>query len=180
MSGYLPLPFIEEKIRDLEYALFFSMSNSVLKIPACVVKVLETDEVGQMWFVIPRPGQFIHTFDKTFPVKLDFFRKGRDFFLKIFGKAFLINDPEEINIIECLNENIKQQARTNNTLIVKVKITRAEYVEKAPARTSAISMIKIAKNRIYNWFRQSHPLNEPGYQRIPAEVKYTSLSSYKI
>lgn len=124
MSGYLPLPFIEEKIRDLEYALFFSMNNSVLKIPACVVKVLETDEVGQLWFVIHRPSQFIYTFDKTFPVKLDFFRKGRDYFLKIYGKAFLINDPEEINIIECLNENIKQQARTNNTLIVKVKISR--------------------------------------------------------
>ncbi len=179
MSGYLPLPFIEEKIRDLEYALFFSMSNSVLKIPACVVKVLETDEVGQMWFVIPRPGQFIHTFDKTFPVKLDFFRKGRDYFLKIFGKAFLVNDPEEINSIECLNESIKQQARTNNTLIVKVKITHAEYVEKAPAKTSAKSMIKLVKNRVYNWFKQSHPLNGLGYQQIPAEVKYASLSSHR-
>ncbi len=177
MSGYLPLPFIDEKIKDLEYALFFSMSNSVLKIPTCVVKVLETDEVGQLWFVIPRPSQFIHTFDKTFPVKLDFFRKGRDYFLKIYGKAFLINDPEEINIIECLNENIKQQARVNNTLIVKVKITQAEYVEKTPAKTSAKSMIKLVRNRVYNWFRQSHPLNEQRFLQIPAEVKYASLSS---
>ncbi len=179
MSGYLPLPFIEEKIRDLEYALFFSMNNSVLKIPACVVKVLETDEVGQLWFVIHRPSQFIYTFDKTFPVKLDFFRKGRDYFLKIYGKAFLINDPEEINIIECLNENIKQQARTNNTLIVKVKISHAEYVETALSKTSAKSMMKLVKNKVYNWFKQSHSSNELGYQQIPAQVKYTSLSSSK-
>jgi hypothetical protein len=178
MSGYLPLPFLEEKIRDLEYALFFSLSNAVLKIPACVVKVLETDEVGQLWFVIPKPSQFIHAFDKTFPVKLDFFRKGRDYYLKIYGKAFLVNDPEEINMIECLNENIKQQARKNATVIVKVKITQAEYVEKAPVNVTAKTMIKQVKNRVYSWFKQTQPLGESGYRNIPAVVRYPSLSSY--
>ena len=31
MSGYLPIAFIEEKVRDLENALFFSMSDAVLE-----------------------------------------------------------------------------------------------------------------------------------------------------
>jgi Pyridoxamine 5'-phosphate oxidase like len=178
MSGYLPLPFIEEKIKDLEYALFFSMSEAVLKIPACVVKVLETDQIGQLWFVIPRPSQFIHAFDKTFPVKLDFFRKGRDYYLKILGKAFLVNDPEEVNTIECLNESIKQQARKNAMVIVKVKISHAEYVEKAPVKPSAKSLIAEVKNRVYSWFRQSQSLSNMGYKKIPADIKYPSLSSY--
>src|SRR5258708_34086046 len=119
MPGYLPLTFIEEKVMDLENALFFSLSDAVLKIPSCVVKVLQTDELGQLWFVIPRPSQLIHAFDKTFPVKLDFFRKGRDYYMKIFGKAFLFNDPEEINTVECLNETIKQQALYSGTMLVK-------------------------------------------------------------
>ena len=59
-----------------------------LKIPACVVKVLETDELGQLWFMIPKPPQSIHAFDKTFPVELDFFRKGRDYYLKDFRESF--------------------------------------------------------------------------------------------
>ncbi len=46
MSGYLPFQFIEEKVKDLENALFFSMSDAVLKIPACVVKVLENRRTG--------------------------------------------------------------------------------------------------------------------------------------
>ncbi len=178
MSAYLPLPFIEEKIKDLEHALFFSMSDAVLKIPTCVVKVLETDQIGQLWFVIPRPSQFIHAFDKTFPVKLDFFRKGRDYYLKIQGKAFLVNDPEEINSIECLNENIKQEARKNEMVIVKVKITHADYVEKAPVRASAKLLVKQVRNRVYNWFRQTQSFGEMGYQKIPAEVRYPSLSSF--
>ena len=65
----------------------------------------------KLWFVIPKPSQLIHAFDKTFPGETGFFQKGRDFYMKIFGKAFLVNDPEEINTAECLNETIKQLAR---------------------------------------------------------------------
>src|SRR4051812_31935321 len=123
MTGHLPLTFIKEKVRDLENALFFSLSDSVLKIPACVIKVLETDELGQLWFVVPKPSQLIHAFDKTFPVKLDFFRKGRDYYLKIIGKAFMINDPEEIDHVSCLAENIKHQAKVSETVLIKVQMS---------------------------------------------------------
>lgn len=40
-------------------------------------------------------------------------------------------------------------------------------------------MMKLVKNKVYNWFKQSHSSNELGYQQIPAQVKYTSLSSSK-
>ena len=178
MSGYLPLPFIEEKIKDLGNALFFSLSEAVLKIPVCVITVLKTDEFGQLWFSIPKPTQSVYAFDKTFQAKLDFFRKDRDYYLKIHGTAFLVNDPEEINMIECLNENIKQQARKNTSLIVKVKITYAEYIEKAPLQASTKTLIKQVKNRVYSWFKQTHPMGRPNSQKIPAEVKYPSLSYY--
>src|SRR5258708_39675624 len=145
MPGYLPLTFIEEKVMDLENALFFSLSDAVLKIPSCVVKVLQADELGQLWFVIPKPSQLIHAFDKTFPVKLDFFRKGRDYYLKIFGKAFLVNDPEEINHLESLHENIKQQARYDETVLIKVQMSHAEYFDTAPLRTSTKTILNQVK-----------------------------------
>ena len=178
MSGYLPIAFIEEKVRDLENALFFSMSDAVLKIPTCVIKVLETDELGQLWFVIPKPSQFIHAFDKTFPVKLDFFRKGRDYYLKIFGKAFLVNDPEEINSVECLNETTKQQARRSETVLIKVQMSHAEYVEKAPVKASTKTILNRVKNKIYRWFQFSQTDGSLDYERIPVEVKYPSVSSF--
>ncbi|HVY75660.1 MAG TPA: hypothetical protein VG890_12560 [Puia sp.] len=130
MKDYLPVSFVEEKILDLENALFFSTSEAVLKMPVCIVKILQVDRLGQLWFVVPRPTQFIYTFEKTFPVKLDFFRKGRDYFLKILGKAFIINDPEEINSCEGLSDLIKQKAMENDLVILKVKITNADYSEK--------------------------------------------------
>ena len=165
---------------DLENALFFSLSDAVLKIPSCVIKVIQADELGQLWFVIPKPSQLIHAFDKTFPVKLDFFRKGRDYYLKILGKAFLVNDPEEINHAECLKETIKHQARHDETVLIKVQMSHAEYVENTAGRTSTKMMLNQVKNKFYRWFHLSHHNHNEGlaYQKIPADVKYTSQSSF--
>lgn len=178
MFGYLPLSFIEEKVRDLENALFFSLSDAILKIPVCVVKLMEADELGQLWFLIPKPSQFIHAFDRTFPVKLDFFRKGRDYYIKIFGTAFLINDPEELNTIECFDEGIKQQAMENETLIVKVKISHADYIENAPGRVSAKALFNQVRNRLYRWFQLSQPAENLNFPKIPVQVRNPAVTSY--
>ena len=178
MSGYLPLTFVEEKVMDLENALFFSLSDGVMKIPSCVIKVLQADELGQLWFVIPKPLQLIQAFEKTFPVKLDFFRKGRDYYLKIIGKAFLVNDPEEINNTENLHETIKQQSRYNETVLIKVQMSHAEYVETAPVKTSAKKILNQVKNKIFRWFHLSQHEEGLAYQKIPAEVKHPSQSSF--
>jgi len=182
MFGYLPVTFIRDKVRELENALFFSMSESVLKIPSCLIRVLEADELGQLWFIIPKPSQFIHAFDRSFPVKLDFFRKGRDYYLKIIGMAFLVNDPEEINSAECLDDQVKRQARDNESVLVRVKISHADYVENAPVRVSTKNILQQVKHKIYRWFQLSqsvsHSEGDPHYPRIHAEVKYPSVSSF--
>ena len=178
MFGYLPLTFIEEKVRDLENALFFSLSDAVLKIPTCLVKLLEIDELGQLWFIIPRPAQFIHAFDKSFPAKLDFFRKGRDYYLNLSGTAFLVCDPEEINNAECLNDHVKKLAREHGSVIIKVKISHADYVEKAPVKVSAKTIIQQVKNKIYRWFQLSRTDGDHHFPRIPVHVKFPSGSSF--
>lgn len=122
------------------------------------------------------PTQSVYAFDNAFQAKFDFFCKDRDYYLKIHGTAFLVDDPEEINMIECLNENIKQQARRNSSLIIKVKITFAEYIEKAPVHATTKTLIKQVKHRVYRWFKHTQPMGSPNYLKIPADVKYPSLS----
>jgi hypothetical protein len=178
MIGYLPISFIERKVRELESALFFSLSDAVLKFPTCVIKLLEADELGQLWFLIPKPTQYIHAFDKTFPVKLDFFRKGRDYYLKIIGKASLVNDPEEINSIECLTDNIKQMARHSETVLIKVRISHADYVEKAPDKMTAKAVLNQVKNNLYRWLQLTQSDGIPDNNKVPARVSYSSLSSF--
>ncbi|HEX4850747.1 MAG TPA: hypothetical protein VFV08_08080, partial [Puia sp.] len=70
---YLSLPFIQGKIVALQNALFFPLSDSLLKMTTCVVSIIKVDAVGQIWFTVARPSQLIYTFDSSFPAKLDFF-----------------------------------------------------------------------------------------------------------
>lgn len=168
MNGYLPLSFVEEKVRDLENALFFSTSDAVLKMPTCVVRVLRMDELGQLWFVVPKPTQLIHAFEKVFPVKMDFFRKGRDYYLKILGNAFIVNDPEDINGVEELSEAIKQKARKNELVILKVKITHVDYAEKHKAKPSARMLMNQFKGLIVQWFLSEKQASHGLLNRVPA------------
>jgi len=155
--------------------LFFSKSDAVLKIPSCVVRVLETDELGQLWFIIPKPSQFIHAFDKVFPVELDFFRKGRDYYLKIFGKAFMVFDPEEINQVECLDDTTRENVLTSEAILIRVQITSVDYSEKSTEKSHAKSLIHQVKSKLYHWFQMTQP--ESGH-RIPVRIKYPSITSF--
>jgi len=143
------LPFLQQKIYDLRSALFFSLSNAVLKMPTTIVTALKVDEVGQVWFFVNRPLQQIQEFDKEFPARLEFFKKGKPFFLKIMGKACIINDPEEVNGLVSVSEEIKTKAM-NQLVLVKVKIQSVEYVENADLETNG--WLHSIRNHINRWF----------------------------
>src|SRR5690349_853568 len=93
------LTFLSEKVQELRSALFFNTSNAVLKLPTCIITTLKVDEAGQIWFLVHRPEQYLHEFDKEFPARLEYFQKGKRFFLHLSGKAYIITDPEELNEI---------------------------------------------------------------------------------
>jgi len=174
MDGYLPLTFIHNKVKDLQNALFFSLNDTLLKIPTCVIRVLGTDQLGRVWFFIPKPKQSIYAFEKVFPAKLDFFKKDREYYLKLYGTAYIISDPEEICHIECLDETIKSQALKSEILLITVHINQAEYVEKSPLHVSSNSktMIKKVKNKIYHLFQSSkYQLGIDYHNNIPVKLK---------
>jgi len=171
MITVLPLSFIQHKIEELKHALFFSISESLLKIPTHIIEVLKVDEVGQIWFAIPKPSQNILELDNSFGAKLDFFKKGKDFYLKIIGKAFIVNDPEEMNSVIYVNDEIKDKARKNEIVLIKVRITHADYAEKKPVRTSPNSILKTARMHLYKWFAYAQE-NESGlstFKKIPVK-----------
>src|SRR5215813_8213506 len=80
---------LKSKIMELQSALFFTESKSIVKLPTHVISDVELDSEGSIWFVIPKPSMHIEAFDKEIPAKLDFFKKGTEFFVKVRGTAFL-------------------------------------------------------------------------------------------
>jgi general stress protein 26 len=145
----LPLPFIQQKINELQTALFFAISNTVLKIPSHIVTAAEADEEGRIWFAIPKPVQSVGEFDKEFPAKLDFFKKGKEFYLKIEGNASIISEPEEIKNAGPILEKLQQKLKHAQMLIIQVDIKKADYYEAKP--NPAPFRIGNSMQMLFNW-----------------------------
>ena len=67
-------------------------------------------------------------YDMEFPAKLDFYRKGKPFFLKISGLAQIVMDKEEMLNYIGLPGNVDLPS-LSKLLLVKVKVEHAEYFE---------------------------------------------------
>jgi len=146
----LPLSFIQQKIDELQTALFSAISNTVLKIPSHIVTAAEADQQGRIWFAVPKPTQSVEVFDKEFPAKLDFFQKGKEFFLKIEGNASIMTDPKEMEQAGDIVEKLKLKLKHKQILIIQVEIQKANYFEAKPDPYP--NRLKNMMAQFYSWF----------------------------
>ena len=144
------LPFLQQKIQGIGSALFYSMSDAVLKFPTSIVNTLKVDEMGNVWFFTNRPGQYLHEFDWEFPARMQFYRKGKGYFLQINGKACIVNDPEEVNSLMVLPVETRKKA-FNEMVLIKVKIGNVEYSEIKDRKIIPANNLKGWFAKIYNW-----------------------------
>ena len=132
---------------ELENALFMSESNALVSLPTHIVRITEVDEEGNIWFIIPRPTQVIESFSKEMPAKLDFFKKGKEFFLKISGVASIIWTEAEIKEAS-LSKQFSESLRKGD-VAVKVKVEVSEYVQKTP-KPNSNPLLNVG-SQVYNW-----------------------------
>jgi hypothetical protein len=111
----------------------------------------------------------LHEFDREFPVRLEFFRKGKRFFLHITGKAFIITDPEEINGL--FYDDIKEKA-ADHMVLIKVKMLKADYFESSPSRHAG--WWRDLRNQLMAWLFNTRP----GYKPFHLDSPLVLQSSY--
>lgn len=152
MATHQQLSFLQHKIQEIGSAIFFNLSDNVLKLPTSVVSTLKVDDFGLIWFFVQKPRQNITEFEADFPVRLDFFKKGTNSFLQVTGKGWVVTDPEEKNALDIMPEEARQLAM-KDLVLVKVKMLKAEYYEpKASARST---WWQSAVNAITSLFRNN-------------------------
>jgi hypothetical protein len=139
---------LQEKIKNLGSAIFFNQSEAVLKLQTSIVRIIHVDEYGYIWFFVQKPQQQLNEFEKEFPIKLDFFRKGLDYSLQVIGKGCIVSDPEELMVV---TTNIDETKRFNpeKMILIKVKMTRADYFENISGHKS--SWLQNALNLLQSW-----------------------------
>lgn len=123
-----PINFLIEKISDIRSALFFSQNNDIIKMPTSIITVLRVDDEGYIWFFVSRPQQYMDAFEKEFPARLDFFRKGKSYFLQVTGKAHIVTDTEVIDELAGVSPQAQAEAM-HELVLLKVKMYNAEYFD---------------------------------------------------
>lgn len=125
------LEFLKDRIFEIKNVLLFSLSDEVVKIPASIITVLKIDEDGQLWFFTNRPKQIPFDEDKLFPARLQFYRKGKPFYLQVAGTASIDDTKEAVHALAGLNQETETKAM-EDMLLIKLKMAKAEYYEQKP------------------------------------------------
>ena len=148
--------YLQEKIRNLGSAIFFNQSDAVLKLPTSIVRIIHVDDYGYIWFFVQRPQQRLTEFEKEFPVKLDFFRKGLDYSLQVIGTGYIVRDPEELLIVTTNIDEVKQ-FNPDKMVLIKAKMTRADCFDNISGHKS--SWLQNTINMLQSWIFP----HAPGY-----------------
>ena len=139
---------LKSKIMELQSALLFTESKSIVKLPTHVISDVELDSDGNIWFVIPKPAMHIEAYDKEIPAKLDFFKKGKDFFVKVRGTAYLQTDLAEAG--EMLSEEMCQRMQDESVMAVKVLVQESELVDNSPKPSQ--NWLQASRSHLSSWF----------------------------
>ncbi len=141
---------MKSKILELQSALFYTESISLVKLPTHVISDVEVDAEGRIWFAVPRPAQHIDAFEKEVPAKLDFFRKGKDIYVKLRGTAGLMTDAKLVNSYESVSGEMRKKMSENGSMGIMVKIEHTDLVDNSPK--SAQSWLQSSRSHLSSWF----------------------------
>ena len=141
---------LKSKIMELQSALLFTESSSIVKLPTHVISDVELDNEGNVWFVIPKPAMQIEAYDKEIPAKLDFFKKGKDFFVKVRGVAYLQTDLAEAKSSEGLSAEMHERMQDEAVIAVKVKVQETELVDNSPKPSQ--NWLQASRSQLSSWF----------------------------
>lgn len=129
------LQFIREKITQLGDAIMYNNSQEVLKYRNNIIRAIDVDNEGQLWFTAKRPACHLEECEQTFPARLFFYRKGKFFFVEASGKATVVNYhyPEG----------------GAGAMLLKMNLSAVEYTE--PDMDKPKSMLERYFTSAYNW-----------------------------
>lgn len=160
MATDMNLQFIREKISQIRTAVMYSMSNSLTRLPNDIVTAVRVDDEGQLWFVCRGPLPFMKKdeYEKMFPARLCFYRKGVDYFVEVSGKATIVNTNYSDNADE-------------KSLLIKMNMMNIEYTE--PNARKPKNKLELFLESGYKWFLRTAAINR-GSESVLAKLHQTN------
>jgi hypothetical protein len=92
----------------------------------------------------------IDAFEKEVLAKLDFFKKGKDFFVKVKGVATLLTDAAMINSYEGVSADMREKMSDEKSIGIMVKIEDTEFVDNTPKPSQ--NWLQSSRSHLSSWF----------------------------
>jgi general stress protein 26 len=127
MITNLPGKLLKRKLTELNSALFFAEGDSLFKLPNHLVTEMELNDEGEIRFVIPKPAQDLEAFDKEFAARLEFFKKGIAYRLKVQGKGTIVEDSAEIEKWLAASDARQEKVKNEPAIMIKVEVKFVDY-----------------------------------------------------
>ncbi len=139
------------KMKELEYALLTTEGTGLAHLPIHLVHVAATDNDQNAWFIIPRPTQETEAFGEHLSARLDFYKKGKPFYLSVLGEATIVTDMNEVPDLEEL-QSLRTMLWKGDAGAIKIKIMEAEVFGEPAAEKEAVSKgLAAALTSWYQW-----------------------------
>ncbi len=156
--------FIAGKIKDIQYAIFYCHSNHSLQINNTIINSSKVDDRGRIVFFINRPTQSLSQAEQEFPVGLNYFQKGKNYFMNILGSGKIISDPKEIANETALQNNEVEGILCSKVLVV-VTISKVDFYDTDFERKNLfLKKMWSVFSKLFDWFgsaSRSYKMREP-------------------
>jgi general stress protein 26 len=157
MLSELQIGFLTDRIQEIGSALFSNTGNATFKLPTSIISVSRVDEEGNIWFFLHNPDLFIEEGDKEFPARLDFYRKGKPFYLQVSGEALVITDQAAIRELAGIHAT-PTSSSLRQVMLVKVRVEHASYFEH---RQRTVGLLQWCWHAICKYLLQEKPQLRP-------------------
>ena len=156
MANDTNLRFIQDRIYEIRSALLYSLNNTAFSFPTSIVTALNVDQAGYIWFLVkqPKPGGWLE--QEHFPAKLQFFRKGKPFYLLVSGNGCIVRSIELMNQLVDAGEKLTVKAMEEMVLL-KVRMESVEYIEPSDEKSwldPVMNWYNGIINRIHTWLHK--------------------------
>jgi hypothetical protein len=157
MLNDIQVGFLRDRIQEIGSALFSNTGNTAFKLPTSIINVLRVDAAGNIWFFLHSPEWFMDETDKEFPAKLDFYRKGKPFYLQVSGQALIITEEQQINELTATIPELTTHS-FNDVMLIKVRVEHASCFEH---RERTVSRLQSWWHAICKYLLQQKPSYRP-------------------
>jgi hypothetical protein len=114
--------FIRKAAEELQTAIFTDCSDSHLLFPASVVRILQADDFGHIYFFLHKPFADVSACAHVFPACLQFYNRAHAYRMKVEGRVVLL-PPDFLE--EC-------PPAESGELLVRMHIRYVEYCSGTP------------------------------------------------